>query len=69
WIAGLDYMNENDDDNDDDNGNDNDNTDNDDNENQNETDNTTDDEAQYDHVDQQEIEELIAPAQLSTLFY
>ncbi|MGC8553854.1 MAG: hypothetical protein ACP5O7_13515, partial [Phycisphaerae bacterium] len=56
WIAGVDYMNENDNDND----NDNDDTDNDDNENQIETDNTTDNEEQYDCVDQQEIEELFA---------
>ncbi|MGC8547340.1 MAG: hypothetical protein ACP5MU_06795, partial [Thermoplasmata archaeon] len=60
WIAGVDYMNENDDDNDDDNDNDNDKTDHDDNENEIETDNTTDDKEQYDHVDQQEIEELFA---------
>ncbi|MGC9237926.1 MAG: hypothetical protein ACP5GF_13725, partial [Thiomonas sp.] len=64
WIAGVDYMNDNDNDdytneNDDDNDNDNDDVfDND--ENEIETDNTTDDAEQYDHVDQQEIEEIFA---------
>ncbi|MGC9176782.1 MAG: hypothetical protein ACP5F1_06890 [Thermoplasmata archaeon] len=58
WIAGVDYINENDDDNDDNNDNDNDETVTD--ENENEMDDTSDDAEQYDHVDQQEIEELFA---------
>ncbi|MGC8479045.1 MAG: hypothetical protein ACP5NE_03955, partial [Candidatus Micrarchaeia archaeon] len=53
WIAGVDYMNENDDNNDNDNDDDFD-------DDENETDNTTDEAEQYDHVDQQEIEELFA---------